>query len=216
MSSLFKELRDGLDGSNGALARLWRVILKQLAVEPQMWEQWITKWTDKNTDIYGRAAAITKKGNLVRALARRNISWKVFMEALSIINATSRYKYIRFEVHLVPNVGDKTEIMGVNIYSVPKTTNPQTTALSNDSVDLSTTALLLPGDIAEFGKMYLLRGFENTEFNGVIVRNVSGGDLLMSSEYFNDCTVIGQLLVDADGTIDKRWKIYTPPSHHNK
>ncbi len=208
MSELFNELDAGLDSSTGILARLWRIMLKRLNIEPHMWERLLNKWVENNTEIYGRAGANTKKGNAVRSLVKRTLTWKNFMDAISIICSTGKYKMVRFEVHLVPAVEGDTEVVGINVWHKPQENSKH---LHGDpSVNFNEAEILKPGDIAHPDKLYLLQNFKNNKFNGVVIKNVSGGDIKVSEDYFHGASAIGQLLLDEDGVIDDHWRLYTP------
>lgn len=71
--------------ANGALSRLWRLILLKLEFNEFKWERSINQYCIDDTKIRGKRDA-SLKGNLEKTLATPDMTWKVFCRGLSILN----------------------------------------------------------------------------------------------------------------------------------
>lgn len=199
MHVILNEVHSGINTANGVLSRLWRIILRDKNIHGHQWERLVSKWSEKGVEILGKDTASVKKGNTIRSLAESNMTWKVFMQGLQILNASNRYKCIRFEVHFVHHKDNKSDIIGVNVIE-------RNNRISGDDVD-DEYKELRPEHTAVPGEVYRLRGFVNSRINECLVRCISSLPLSITANTFDGYSIVGTLLMDADGMESLDWAV---------
>ena len=200
MSTMLHELAKGHSGdANGALSKLWRRCLWQLNMTGIQWSRLLDRWRANAIPVLGETAVDTKKGNLLKALASSDMSWKSFIQGLQVLNATGKYKTIRFEIHLVPARRGVTEIIGINVTDVK--------ADEQKASDLLSAEVIVPGMVAVPGKHYRAKNFTNNGINGSTFTYIGEEPKTILDSEFNGCVLVGVMLLDNSGGESLTWRV---------
>lgn len=95
---VYKEPEKARNKARGILAKLWLQTMIDLGIKPTKLISLIEKYVDDPSNgvpVNGKNRS-TERGNMMKQLTRPDMSWKVFLKAIRVLNP----RYVRFEVHL--------------------------------------------------------------------------------------------------------------------
>lgn len=199
MHVILSEVNRGINTANGALSKLWRTVLRDRNINGHQWERLLKTWQDKAKAVYFPSNINFKKNNLVKSLASGSMTWKVFMQGLQVLNSTGLYKSIRFEIHFVHAVGDRVDKVGIDV--VDRTNEYK------EGEYCAGFSELRPGDIAEPGEFYVLKGFK---LDGITVKCTAPNPMTLNQDAFDNVKVYGNLMFEDDGMINEDWAVINP------
>ena len=106
----------GAEKATGALARLFRELLKDIGMTPMAWSSKMERFLDDPRNRIPRNGKdrSSARGNMNKELCRPTMTWKVFRKGLQFLGAV----HVRFEIHATWPNRTKT-VTGINIQLAP-------------------------------------------------------------------------------------------------
>jgi hypothetical protein len=95
--------------ANCVLARLWRLTLDELRVRAAVWDSLMIDYKKECEDHLGKKDANNLKGNLPKALAKEEITFKAFCRGITVF----KFKRVEFVLYLEKNGVKKTLTMEI-------------------------------------------------------------------------------------------------------
>lgn len=191
LHKLFEEPNKAAMRAENHLSKFWALIAGTLGIKGPEWERMVTSWLKQTSQELGKGA-IDKKNNLVKALAGPHMTWMVFLGGLSILSHKSNIHRIRMELHFYDAKG-VGQVLGMDL--VDRDAGNEVTAFAKQALALGVN-LLQPGDIAQPEEAYVLEGFAQERFNGMVMKYRGDEPLTVSDTQFNGYSVADSMVMD--------------------